>query len=146
MLGTPFLARRVDRGLCPAIAAVAALLASAVSYSQASATWSPDYANAPPEYIAWFNNAQTTSEARARLGWQKCCDHSDRFKTKFLAGKTSDEWYFEQDGEWKRIPPDVIHQESDPTMPQQLKTEGVLFIFPPVSGQPTCFWPPEGGI
>ena len=113
--------------------------------SRAFATWSPDYADAPKEWIDWFNSAMTTPEARKRLGYGKCCDHSDRFKTKFMPGANSDEWFYWQDGRWKLIPSDVIHTEEDPTMPAQLRQEGVLFIYPPVSGQPTCFWPPETG-
>jgi len=110
------------------------------------ATWKPEYGASPQAWIDWFNNAATTPAARDRLGFWKCCDHSDRYKTRFKAEGNGEAWYFEQDGQWKRIPDDVIHHEPDPSMPAQLKTEGVLFIFPPVSGQPTCFWPPEGGI
>jgi hypothetical protein len=123
-----------------AIVAIALLLTGS-----ASATWKPEYGASPPDEIAWFNNARTTPEAHARLGYAMCCDHSDRFKTKFMPGSKADEWFYQQDGQWKLIPADVIHTEADPKMPEQLRAEGVLFIFPAESGEPTCFWPPESG-
>jgi hypothetical protein len=109
-------------------------------------TWKPEFGVSPPDWIKWFNSAETTPAARERIHFQKCCDHADRLKTKFKATRSGEDWYYEQDGAWKLIPRDVIHHEPDPTMPAQLKNEGVLFIFPPVSGEPTCFWPPESGI
>jgi hypothetical protein len=118
------------------------LLAAGFSH----ATWKPEFGVSPQSWIDWFASAQTTDAAYARLGWRNCCDHSDRFKTRFRSERDGEAWFYEQDGAWKRIPDDVIHREPDPSMPAQLKNEGVLFIYPPVSGQPTCFWPPEGGV
>lgn len=109
------------------------------------ATWKPEYGQSPSDWIKWFDNAATTPAAQARLHFTKCCDNSDRFKTLFKPGATKDEWYFQRNGQWERIPDDVIHTEDDPTMPEQLKEEGVLFIYPHGNGQPTCFWPPETG-
>ena len=37
------------------------------------------------------------------------------------------------------MPEDIIHYEPDPAMPQEIRREGVLFIF---NGTETCFWPP----
>jgi hypothetical protein len=125
---------------------IAALVVVLVALSTlAHATWKPEYGQSPPEEMLWFDSAMTTPAAAKRLGYMKCCDNSDRFKIKFLSGAKADEWYFERNGKWERIPDDVIHTEDDPTMPKQLKTEGVLFIYPPDTGQPTCFWPPESG-
>src|SRR3989442_541671 len=39
----------------------------------AGATWKPDYANSPPEWIAWFNSAQLTDQARTRFAFKNCC-------------------------------------------------------------------------
>jgi hypothetical protein len=36
----------------------------------AGATWKPDYANSPPEWIAWFNSAQLTDQARTRFAFK----------------------------------------------------------------------------
>jgi hypothetical protein len=52
----------------------------------------------------------------------------------------TDEWFYEQaPGKWKRIPPDIIHDEHDLTMPAEIRRGGVLFIY---NGLETCFWPP----
>ena len=105
------------------------------------------WANSP--YSAWMKKQTVNPEARQHynIPWASCCDHADRVKTQFRVGKGKygfDEWWFvdPSDNQWKRVPPDIIHEEFDPTMPPQLRTEGVLFIY---YGKPTCFWPPEGG-
>lgn len=120
----------------------------------ALATWKPEYAATPLVVQQWFRNAETTKESRKRLTFNKCCDHSDRYETKFKVDRSTagDSWYFLVDGEWVRIPDDVIHDDEihasnpkDDALPEfaQMRREGVLFIY---NGQPTCFWPPQGGI
>jgi hypothetical protein len=104
----------------------------------AGATWKPEYGESPQAWIDWFSNAKTTPAVHARTGWISCCSHSDRFKTSF---KHDDHWYYQLDGKWVFIPDDTVEPE-DPTMPAQLKEEGVLFIY---AGQVTCFWPPQTG-
>lgn len=82
--------------------------------------------------------------AQKRLGvdWKSCCEHGDVVKTKFHVevddGK--DAWYYIKDGEWKRVPPDIIHwgehaPDGQPT----------LFVYQS-TGQELCFYPPEEGI
>lgn len=119
-------------------------------------TYQPEYDKASDAIKEWFHNAETTPEAYTFLGYSKCCEHSERFKTKFTVSKENgkEEWrYLGADGTWKIIPSYVIHSEGivppkghedDPDF-KQLETEGVLFIYPAVSGRPTCFWPPETG-
>lgn len=107
------------------------------------ATWKPEFSESPKEWIDWFNNAKTTPEARDRFGWTSCCSHSDRFVTSFRPSKLGDKWYYQrEDKSWSLIPDDIIHWEDDPTMPEQLKREGVLFIYQ-MDGRLTCFWPPQ---
>jgi hypothetical protein len=116
-----------------------AVLCTVLSFSfAASATWKPEYGQSPQAWIDWFTSAKLTPAAAARLGWTGCCSHSHRFVTSF---KHDDHCYFQANGKWIRIPDDTV-EESDPTMPVQLKEEGVLFIY---AGQVTCFWPPETG-
>jgi hypothetical protein len=105
------------------------------------------WANCP--YSAWMKKQTINPEARQHLNipWASCCDHADRVKTQFRVGKGKygvDEWWFvdPSDNQWKPVPSDIIHEEFDPTMPPQLRTEGVLFVY---YGKPTCFWPPGGG-
>ena len=90
----------------------------------------------------WFRNARLTPAARRRLSWSGCCDNADRFVTTFENTTGTDEWFYYKDGHKVEIPWDTIHFEDDPTMPQQLKVEGVLFI---VNGVVACFWPPQTG-
>lgn len=106
-------------------------------------TWKPDYATASEAEKRWFQNAQTTPEAFNRLGWHSCCSHSDRYVTSFRPSKDGEHWYYQRvDNSWGEIPDDIIHWENDPKMPEQLRREGVLFIYQS-SGALTCFWPPE---
>lgn len=107
-----------------------------------SVTWIPD-GSEDPLWKAWFENAQTTDAAAKRFGWRSCCSHSDRFVTQFKPSKDGEHWYYQRtDKSWIEIPDDIIHWEDDPTMPEQLKREGVLFIYQ-TTGQLTCFWPPQ---
>jgi hypothetical protein len=119
-----------------AAAVGAALILLAAKY--ANATWKPDYANSPPGWLAWFNRAELTKQARKRFAFKNCCEKADRFITSFKI--ESGRWRYFSDGQWKEIPEDIIHYENDPAMPEQLKHEGVLFIY---NGAETCFWPPQ---
>ena len=114
----------------------AALILLTAKYARA--TWKPDYANSPPDWIAWFTDAQLTDQARMRFAFKNCCEKADRFKTAFRV--ESGRWRYLSGNEWKDIPEDIIHHENDPQMPEQLKREGVLFIY---NNQETCFWPPQ---
>ncbi len=118
---------------------LAAAALAAVMLTPADATWKPEYAAASPEVQAWYRNAQLTPEARARFGFQNCCDHADVFRTKFRVNKTTgaDEWDYLVDGQWKRIPPDIVHWGE--TAPDKQPT---LFIY---GGKETCFYPGDSG-
>lgn len=110
------------------------------------------YIQAPADWQKWFSEALTTPESRPRLAtqgfiWHSCCNHADRVKTQFKVSENKpyeDQWHYldPQTQQWVRIPNDIIHYEDDPTMPTQLKIEGVLFVY---QGLPTCFWAPQEG-
>lgn len=109
------------------------------------------YIQAPPDWQKWFSEAKTTEQSRARLAaqgfvWHSCCNHADRVKTRFRVNRESgaDEWWYldPKTEAWVRLENDIIHHEDDPTMPPQLKVEGVLFVY---NGVPTCFWAPQEG-
>lgn len=92
-------------------------------------------------YQTWANNAETTDEAYARLGWRKCCNHAEVFRTKFVPFKENGAdgyLYLTEAGTWKRIPADVIHW--DKSAPDGRPT---LFIY---KGKETCFFVAQGGI
>ena len=101
-------------------------------------TWRPEFGTSPQAWINWFMNARTTPAVTARTGFNSCCAQSDRFVTSF---KHDDHWYFMRNNVWVEIPDDTIEPE-DPKMPDQLKEEGVLFVY---NGLVTCFWPPSTG-
>lgn len=122
--------------------------------SLCGATWKREYANTPQAVQQWFRSARLTDAARKRFGFQNCCDQSDRYETRFRVDKQTagDAWFYQVDGNWVRIPDDVIHSDEihakdpkDDALPEfeQMRREGVLFIY---DGKPTCFWPPQGGI
>lgn len=100
------------------------------------------------EYQAWFKRQKLNPSVKARfgVGWDDCCGNADRIKVKPVHLPRSDEWWFEdpQDGQWKIIPLDTIHEEYDPTMPKQLRVEGVLMVYRG-NHQVACVWLPEGG-
>lgn len=133
--------------LFPIVFAVLAIMPS-LAWSSEEGEANP-WANSP--YHEWMSKQLVNPEAMTDVPfvpWASCCDHTDRVQTQFRVGKGAhgdDEWWFldPKDNTWKIIPRSVIHEEADPTMPLQLRTEGVLFIY---FGIPTCFWPPEGGI
>ncbi len=135
-------------------AAATLAIAGVLLVAPAGATWKPEYGSSPPSVHAWYRHAQVTEAARGRFGFQNCCDKSDRFETKFRVDRATagDAWYYLVDGQWVRIADDVIHSDEihaidpkDDALPEfeQMRREGVLFIY---NGNPTCFWPPQGGI
>lgn len=137
-------------------AANAAFLASlCLLPATALATWKPEFGKSSEAVVAWFKSAQATPAAQARLGFKSCCEHSDRFVTKFKVSKVdgSDQWYYQAGDQWLPIPSDVVHDEgvTPPTGHEddpdfvQLKAEGILFLYPNGEGRPTCFWPPQSG-
>jgi hypothetical protein len=109
-----------------------------LSAGYANATWKPDYALSPPEWLTWFQKAELTDKARLRFPFKNCCERADRFKTAFKI--ESGRWRYLSGDKWREIPDDIIHYEDDPKMPEQLKQEGVLFLY---NGAETCFWPPQ---
>lgn len=93
-----------------------------------------------PEYQAWANNARTTEAAYKRLGWRKCCNHAEVFRTKFMPFKENgqDGYLYEvTEGIWKRVPADIIHWDE-----QAPDGRPTLFIY---QGKETCFFVALGG-
>lgn len=118
---------------------LSAIAAVVVSASLAQATWKPEYAQASPEVQAWYRNAKITERAQHRFTWKNCCDHADVVRTKFRVSHESgaDEWWWLDGETWRRVPDDIIHfGEAAPD------GSATLFVY---KGEPTCFYPPEGG-
>ena len=92
-----------------------------------------------PEYQKWASEADILPEARKRLHWNKCCNHAEVFRTKFMPIKENgqDGYLYLVDDTWKRVPPDIIHWGEK--APDGRPT---LFIY---LGEETCFFPAEGG-
>jgi hypothetical protein len=131
---------RLARCLLYAATVLDILVVSHALGRQALARDFGQYANVPQEIRDWYAKAELTQAAQQRLPWKKCCDHADVVKTQFRVNKSSgdDEWYWLQDRQWKRIPPDIIHWGvSAPG------GEPVLFVY---SNVETCFFPGQGGI
>lgn len=125
------------------LAWVAAFIIAAaylIMFSPAFATWKPEYAALPQSVRDWYRNAELTPEAQKRFNFKSCCEKADVVKTQFRVSKSTsgDEWFWDRDGQWQRIPEDVIHWGE--TAPDGQAT---LFV---VSGREVCFWPPDGGI
>lgn len=120
-------------------ALASAILATLIVPSEAR--WKPEYASQPQEVRDWYASRQLTEAARARFGFQSCCDKSDVVDTKFKVNKTTggDEWFWWDGKSWQQVPPDIIHKDENAPGGQ-----AVLFALP--DGRPTCFYPPEGGI
>lgn len=100
-----------------------------------------DIPGVSPEYQQWASNVQTTEPAFKRLGWRKCCNHAEVFRTKFMPVKENgqDGYLYEvSEGVYKRVPQDII--KWDERAPDGRPT---LFIY---QGKETCFFPAEGGI
>ena len=119
------------------------LLALLLMTTAAYGTWKPEYASLPQEVQDWYRNAELTEAAQKRLGFSKCCAQSEVVKTRFHVNKKNgaDEWfYLTPKGEWKRIPPDIIHWgEGAPS------GQPTLFVLPQTQTE-TCFYPGKEGI
>ena len=117
------------------------MLATATLLPAASqAKWKPQYASNSPEIRDWYKSRKLTDAAAKRFAFKSCCDGSDKVETQFRVDKATgdDKWYYQKDGQWVEVPPDVIWwDEHSPT------GEAVLFA---VGGNPTCFFPPRGGL
>lgn len=118
------------RGLC-------VLVALGVSLAQAE--WKPEYASASADVRQWCRDAELTPAAKKRFSFQKCCDHADVVRTRFRVAQVdgADEWWWLDEGTWRRVPPDVIHWGKH--APDRRPT---LFVY---RGDVTCFFPGEGG-
>lgn len=91
--------------------------------------WSKD-----PKVREWYTNAKLTEAAQERMGWVYCCDHADVVRTEFRVNGAGDEWYYLlPNGEWKQIPPDIIH----PIGEHAPDGRPTLFVY---QGQETCFF------
>jgi hypothetical protein len=117
------------------------MLATATLLPIASqAKWKPQYASAPQEVQDWYKSRKLTEAAAKRFAFKSCCDGSDKVETQFRVDRATggDKWYYQMDGQWIEVPPDVIWwDEHSPT------GEAILFA---VDGKPTCFFPPRGGL
>ena len=122
-----------------AIFVLAALMCAATS---AQARWKAEYASQPQEVRDWYEQAELTPAAKARLHFQKCCASSEVVRTKFRVNKSSgqDEWEWLDKDTWRVVPPDIIHV--DEYAPDGQPT---LFVLPG-SNIPTCFYPGRGGL
>lgn len=118
----------------------AALCALAFGSVGALAKDKSQWADVSQDVRDWYRNAKLTPAARKRLQFENCCDHADVVKTEFRVNKTdaNDEWWWVDQGAWRRIPDDIIHHgESAPG------GKPTLFVY---SGKETCFYPGTGGI
>jgi hypothetical protein len=93
---------------------------------------------------SWFEqqSLNPATQKRLNVGWNSCCLGSEVVKTQFRVNKTDygDEWYYMKDGAWKRVPDDTIHWGQHAPGGQ-----ATLFIYF-MTGDETCFYPPEEGI
>ena len=133
-----------------------ALSVWALSVEGSGATYKPEYDKIPLEVRAWFKNATLMPGAAKRLNQTNCCDHADRFMTKFEPLPNFDLWFYyvdpgctEKGCKMAIIPADTIHDDPIPlgktpeaeAVFKQMQTEGILFIY---GGKVVCFWPPQG--
>lgn len=106
------------------------LLLAMVIHARAHAPGTP--------HADWYNTRQLTPAAQERFGFKSCCAHADVVKARFkVSGSGNDEWWWEKDGQWDRVPADIIHWNEDTPDGQP-----VLFA---VGGKPVCFFPGTGG-
>ena len=123
------------------LAIIVCALALIAHAGSADARWKPEYANAPAEVRDWYETRELTPAAQMRFSFKSCCSHSDVVKTQFkVGGAGNDEWFWlnPDTNVFERIPDDIIHWgEHAPN--------GLAVLFA-VSGHPTCFFPPEGGL
>ena len=125
--------------ICVLAASVLVLIVCKVDF--ANARWKPEFSQASQSSIDWYESRTLTPEAEARFHFHSCCAQSDSVKTKFKVGGTgNDEWFWLDDGEWRKVPQDIIHQDE-----HNPNGEATLFVMPGTK-QPTCFYPPDGGI
>lgn len=159
------------RFLCIALGLiVAAALALHFMVPPAHATWKPQYGKEPAAVRDWYQAAEVPggigSPAYKRLGFAKCCETSERFKTQFVGARDHD-WSYYLDPKCTHdgcaiapISADVVHGDPIKPLPhaldsldaverdkvlkkfQQMRSEGILFIH---NGKPSCFWPPRPG-
>jgi len=115
---------------------VVALFLVAMNKAARSADLDGRYANAPDR--DWYLHAELTEAAQKRFGFKSCCAHSDVVKTRFRPALAADGWDYLDGTRWRQVPPDIIHH--DKFAPAG---EPVMFA---VHGNPTCFFPPRGGL
>lgn len=115
------------------------LLFLLLATTAAGATWKAEYASVDPAVRAWYETRTLTEAAHRRFGFKSCCAHADVVKTRFRVSSASgaDEWWWERDGQWLRVPDDIIHW--DQHAPDNMPT---LFA---VGGKPVCFFAPGAG-
>jgi hypothetical protein len=118
---------------------ILAIAFAVLSTVQGNARWKAEYAQKPETVRNWYESRELTEAAQQRFNFRSCCAHSDVVKTKFkVGGAGNDEWWWLVGETWKRIPDDVIHwNEHAP--------DGLPVLFA-VGENPTCFYPPDGGI
>src|SRR5450759_3978306 len=124
------------------IAQYASVLALLSIGSPASSEWKPEYGNASSERQSWFQSQTINPDAQKRLGvsYKSCCDNGDVFKTRFrVNSEGGDQWEYLEDGKWKVIPTDIIHEEPS------LDNTPILFKNR-LTGQELCFFKPQGGL
>jgi hypothetical protein len=104
------------------------------------AKWKPQYASAPQEVQDWYKSRKLTDAAAKRFAFKSCCDGSDKVETQFRVDRATgdDKWYYQKDGQWTEVPPDVIWWDE-----HSATGETVMFA---LDGKPTCFLPPRGGL
>jgi hypothetical protein len=102
--------------------------------------WKPQYAAASQEVQDWYKSRKLTDAAAKRFAFKSCCDGSDKVETQFRVdgAKGEDKWYYQKDGQWIEVPPDVIWWDEHSST-----GEAIMFA---VDGKPTCFFPPRGGL
>jgi hypothetical protein len=92
----------------------------------------------------WFDRQMLNPATVKRLnvGWNSCCLGSEVVKTQFRVNRTSygDEWFYLKDDAWKRVPDDTIHWGQHAPGGQ-----ATLFVYF-MTGDETCFYPPQEGI
>src|SRR5882757_448359 len=73
------------------------------------AKWKPQYASAPQEVQDWYKSRKLTDAAAKRFAFKSCCDGSDKVETQFRVDRATgeDRWYYQKDGQWVEVPPDV---------------------------------------
>jgi hypothetical protein len=107
----------------------------------AAAHWKPEYASATPAVRDWYESRELTPAAEARFHFKSCCNNSDVVQAKFAVSKVAsdDQWFYQRaDGPWHRVPADIIHWDEH-------APDGRAVMFA-LGDQPTCFYPPGGGL